>query len=86
MPETRRSTGVLFYDTHTQRVLAYRRDNTPTIPFPGYLDILGGHTEAGETPAQTAVREIADELEDLRSSRPFVLTGHRLFTIYTDEG
>lgn len=84
MPETRRSAGVLFYDTHTQRVLAYRRDNTPTIPLPGYLDILGGHTEAGETPAQTAVREIAEELEDLRSSCPFVLTGHRLFTIYTD--
>ena len=84
MPETRRSAGVLFYDTHTQRVLAYRRDNTPTIPLPGYLDILGGHTEAEETPAQTAVREIAEELEDLRSGSPFVLTGHRLFTVYTD--
>ena len=84
MPETRRSAGVLFYDRQRQRVLLYRRDNTPTIPFPGYLDILGGHTEAGETPEDTVVREIAEELEDRRSGRPFVLTGHRLFTISTD--
>jgi 8-oxo-dGTP diphosphatase len=38
----------------------------------------------GETPEETAVREIAEELQDLRSGRPFVLTGHRLFTVYTD--
>jgi len=84
MPESPRGAGVLFYDRHTQRVLLYRRDNTPTIPFPGYLDILGGHTEAGETPEETVVREIAEELEDRRSGRPIVLTGHRLFTISTD--
>jgi 8-oxo-dGTP diphosphatase len=84
MPEISRGAGVLFYDRHTQRVLLVRRDNTPTIPFPGYLAILGGHTEVGETPAETAMREIAEELEDLRSGRPFVLTGHRLFTVYTD--
>ncbi len=45
--------GVVFYDKHRQRVLVYRRDNKPTIPFPDQLDILGGHTEEGETPAQT---------------------------------
>ncbi len=66
------------------RVLVYRRDNKPTIPFPGHLDLLGGHTEEGETPEQTVVREIAEELEDRRTGRPFVLTGHQLFTVYTD--
>lgn len=84
MPENRRGAGVVFYDKHRQRVLLYRRDNRPTIPFPDQLDILGGHTEAGETPEQTAVREIAEELEDLRRGGPFVLAGHRLFTINTD--
>jgi 8-oxo-dGTP diphosphatase len=79
-----RGAGVLFYDRHTQRVLLVRRDNTPSIPFPDHLDILGGHTEEGETPEDTVVREIAEELDDLRSGRPFVLTGHRLFTVYTD--
>lgn len=79
-----RGAGVLFYDRHTQRVLLVRRDNTPSIPFPDHLDILGGHTEDGETPEDTVVREIAEELDDLRSGCPFVLTGHRLFTVYTD--
>ncbi len=79
-----RGAGVLFYDKIRQRVLLYRRDNKPSIPFPDQLDILGGHTEAGETPEQTAVREIAEELEDLRRNEPFVLTGYRLFTVYTD--
>ena len=85
MPETPRGAGVLLYDRHTQRVLLYRRDTTPTIPFPGYLDFLGGHTEAGEASEDTVVREIAEELDDLRSGRPYVLTGHRLSTVYTDE-
>jgi 8-oxo-dGTP diphosphatase len=84
MPDKPRGAGVLFYDRHTQRVLLVRRDNTPSIPFPDHLDILGGHTEEGETPEDTVVREIAEELDDLRSGRPFVLTGHRLFTVYTD--
>ena len=84
MPANPRGAGVLFYDRQRQRVLLYRRDNTPTIPFPDHLDILGGHTEEGETPEETAVREIAEELEDLRSGRPYILTGYRLFTVYTD--
>ncbi len=84
MPDSRRGAGVLFYDRRTQRVLLYRRDRKPTIPFPDQLDILGGHTEAGETPEQTAVREIAEELEDLRRGAPYVLTGQRLFAVITD--
>jgi 8-oxo-dGTP diphosphatase len=81
--ETCRGAGVLFYDQGKRRVLVYRRDNTPTLPFPDQLDILGGHVEAGETPERAVVREMAEELEDLRSGSPFVLAGHRLFTVYT---
>jgi 8-oxo-dGTP diphosphatase len=84
MPDTRRGAGVLFYDRHRRRVLVYRRDDKPTIPFPDQLDILGGHTEEGETPTQTAVREIAEELDDLRTGGPFVLSDYRLFTTFTD--
>jgi len=85
MPEHRRGAGVLFYDARERRVLLYRRDNTPAIPFPDHVDILGGAIEAGETPEQTVVREIAEELDDLRRGAPFVLAGHRLFMVYTDE-
>lgn len=84
MPENPRGAGVLFFDRQRRRVLLYRRDNKETIPFPGYLDILGGHTEAGETPEDTIVRETAEELEDLRRGGPFALAGHRLFTVFTD--
>ena len=84
IPDTRRGAGVLFYDRRKQRVLLYRRDNKPTIPFPDRLDILGGHTEPGETPEETAVREMAEELDDLRTGLPFLLTGHRFFMTFTD--
>ena len=84
MLEKPRGAGVLFYDKHLRRVLLYRRDNNPSIPFPDHLDILGGHTEPGESPEQTVVREIAEELEDLRTGSPFVLAGHRLFKVYRD--
>ena len=84
MPSPMRGAGVIFFDRRARRVLLVRRDNIPTIPFPDHLNILGGHTEAGETPEETAVREMAEELEDLRTGRPFVLEGHRPFTIFTD--
>jgi len=84
VPETRRGVGVVFYDKHRGRVLVYRRDNTPTLPFPDHLDLLGGHLEPGETPEQTVVREMAEELEDRRTGAPYVLVGHRLFTVHTD--
>ena len=84
MPDWVRGAGVFFYDQTKRRVLFYRRDNTPTIPFPDQIDILGGHIEAGETADQAVVREMAEELEDLRSGEPFTLAGHRLFTVYTD--
>ena len=82
MPERVRGAGVFFYDRAKQRVLFYRRDNKPTIPFPDQFDILGGPVEEGETAEQAVVREIAEELDDLRSGGPYALAGHRLFTVY----
>jgi 8-oxo-dGTP diphosphatase len=84
MPDRIRGAGVFFYDRAMRRVLFYRRDNKPGIPFPDHVDILGGHIEEGETAEQAVVREMAEELDDLRSGAPYVLTGHRFFTISTD--
>jgi 8-oxo-dGTP diphosphatase len=47
--------GVLFFDD-TGRVLLVQ----PT--YKDYWDIPGGYVETGETPAQTAAREIHEEL------------------------
>lgn len=80
-----RGSGVLFFDRAARRVLLCRRDNKPSIPFPGWVDILGGYVEEGETPEQTVRREVAEELDDLRSGAPFLLKDARPFSVYRDE-
>lgn len=42
-------------------LLVYRRDDNPEIPFPGLLDLPGGGREGGESPAECALRELAEE-------------------------
>jgi 8-oxo-dGTP diphosphatase len=43
-------------------VLLSLRDDKPEIPYPGRWDLLGGHIETGETPAQCIAREIQEEI------------------------
>lgn len=43
------------------RILVYRRDNRPDIPFPDMLDLPGGGREQGESGAQCVVRETFEE-------------------------
>jgi len=44
------------------KLLIYLRDNKPTIPFPNHWDLFGGIIEEGETPEETLVREIEEEI------------------------
>ncbi len=43
------------------RILTYRRDNKPGIPWPGLIDLPGGGREGDESPAQCALRELHEE-------------------------
>lgn len=43
-------------------VLAILRDNKPDIDFPGMWDLPGGARDNEETPVQTAIREVQEEL------------------------
>ena len=42
-------------------LLTYRRDRRPGIPFPGLIDLPGGGREGNESPAECALRELAEE-------------------------
>lgn len=45
-----------------QQLLVYLRDDNPTIPFPNYWDLFGGHVEPGESAETALLREIQEEL------------------------
>ena len=42
-------------------LVAYRRDDRPDIPFPGFWDLPGGGRESDETPERCALRETEEE-------------------------
>ncbi|WP_246107505.1 NUDIX domain-containing protein [Puniceibacterium confluentis] len=44
------------------RLLVIRRDHTPGIPFPGFLDFPGGGREGAETPEDCVLREAEEEI------------------------
>jgi 8-oxo-dGTP pyrophosphatase MutT (NUDIX family) len=54
------SAGVILVDP-TGRVLMQLRDDDPKIMFPGHWGLTGGAAHAGETPEQTARREVEEE-------------------------
>jgi 8-oxo-dGTP diphosphatase len=43
------------------RLVAYRRDDIPAIPWPGLWDLPGGAREGREGPAECALREVEEE-------------------------
>lgn len=44
------------------KLLIYLRDDKPGISFPNHWDLFGGIIEEGETPEQTLVREVKEEI------------------------
>ncbi|MBQ2262205.1 MAG: NUDIX hydrolase [Loktanella sp.] len=47
--------------TFGNRIVAYKRDDIPTIPSPGMWDLPGGGREGDETPIACALREVEEE-------------------------
>ncbi len=44
------------------QLLVLRRDDKPTIPWPGYLDLPGGGREGGESAEACVLRETSEEV------------------------
>ena len=59
--ELKRVATALLFDREG-RLCIYLRDNKPTIPFPNYWDLFGGHVEPGETSQEALLRELREEL------------------------
>jgi len=82
--------GILFFTKKPKRVLLLVRDQkhpnpAKILPFPGMLDIPGGHLEEGETPEACIMREIAEEWIDLYDGTFFWLKDFELFEHFEDE-
>lgn len=54
-------TGAKLAAVHDARLLVYRRDDRPDIPFPNLWDLPGGGREGDETPAACVLRELEEE-------------------------
>lgn len=44
------------------KVLLFLRDDKPGLPYRNMWDVLGGHVEPDETPEETIVREMKEEI------------------------
>ena len=44
------------------RILLQQRDLITEIPYPGYWSLFGGHADVDESPIETLLRELKDEL------------------------
>jgi 8-oxo-dGTP pyrophosphatase MutT (NUDIX family) len=56
---TQAAIAILYRDN---KFLMQLRDNIPTIRFPGYWALFGGHIEPGESPEVAVQREILEEI------------------------
>ncbi|MFZ5956245.1 NUDIX hydrolase [Pseudomonas knackmussii] len=54
-------TGAKLALFHAGRLVVYRRDDKPEIPYPNCWDFPGGGREGDETPVECALRELEEE-------------------------
>lgn len=65
-------TSTIIFINKNKEVLLFLRDNKPDIPDPNKWDLFGGFGEKGETPEETIIREIKEEIElDLKDFKIF---------------
>ncbi|MBW2078811.1 MAG: NUDIX hydrolase [Deltaproteobacteria bacterium] len=67
----RQGSSIIFINDNNE-ILLFLRDDKPSIPFPNMWDLPGGHVEENETPEESIVREMKEELElDIKECQLF---------------
>lgn len=54
--------AVVIFENPEEEYLLYLRDNKPEIEYPNTWALIGGFIECGETPEETIVREVLEEI------------------------
>src|SRR5438132_6582598 len=86
MPEKRvRGVYLIIHHHPTDSFLFFQRDDIPDIPFPGMVDLIGGHIDEGEKPEDAMRRELAEELVDTATDKPYRPEGILFFKQYINE-
>jgi 8-oxo-dGTP diphosphatase len=83
-PLKSRGAGIIFYIAPTDQLMFFLRDDKPSISCPGMIDIIGGHMEDGETPKAAALREVAEEIVDNSTGKPFTPDNVTHFKTFVD--
>lgn len=58
----RRGASIIFVNDKCE-ILLLLRDNLLSIPYPNMWDLPGGHIEEGETPEESIISEMGEELD-----------------------
>ncbi len=76
---------MIFHIKPTDQFMFFLRDDKQGISCPGMVDIIGGHMDDGETPEQTALREVSEELKDRTTGQAFVPPAIQHFKTFVDD-
>jgi 8-oxo-dGTP diphosphatase len=80
-----RGAGIIFHIKPTDEFMFFLRDDKPSISCPNMIDIIGGHMEEGETPEDTARREVTEELINDNTGEPFEIGSIEHFMTFIDD-
>lgn len=80
-----RGAGIIFHIKPTDEFMFFLRDDKPTISCPNMIDIIGGHMEDGETPEDTARREVIEELVNDDTGQAFEVGSIEHFMTFIDD-
>ena len=75
--------SVVIFLLRDKKFLLQLRDNKPSITFPNFWGLLGGHKEIGESPLEAIKRELSEEIDSPVKAITFIGTAKTVITLTT---